>query len=106
MRARPWLRVLVKGIQIDWLRAWDLPAQRALRRAVVRPIIGLRLKVLRPEDLIILKLRVGRPRDLDDAARLYAFCGPQLDQPYLTRALRQLRLGREWAYLVRTLRHL
>ena len=101
-----WLRVAVRGVQIDWLRAWDPPSQRALRRAVVRQVLGLRLKVLRPEDLILLKLRVGRPRDLDDAVRLYAFCGPQLDRPYLRRGLRQLRLGREWAYLERSLRHL
>ncbi|MBI3320594.1 MAG: nucleotidyltransferase [Candidatus Omnitrophica bacterium] len=101
-----WLRVLLAGVQIDWLQAWDQPTQRALRRAVARQVLGMRLKVLRPEDLILLKLRVGRPRDLDDAARLYTACAGQLDQRYLTHAARQLRLGKEWAYLVQALRQL
>ena len=98
-----WLRVLLYGVQIDWLRAWDLPTQRALRLSVIRSVLGMRLRVLRPEDLILLKLRVGRPRDLDDAVRLYALCRGQMDQPYLRRAVRQLRLGQEWTYLSRSL---
>lgn len=98
-----WLRVLLGGMQIDWLRAWDQPTQRALRRAVTRTVLGMRLRVLRPEDLILLKLRVGRPRDLDDAARLYAFRTSTLDQQYLRRAVRQLHLSREWHYLTRTI---
>ena len=77
--------------------------QRALRRAVVRPLLGMRLKVLRPEDLILLKLRVGRPRDLDDAARLYVLPGQRLNERYLKRAVRQLHLSQEWSYLTRTL---
>lgn len=97
-----WLRILLHGIQIDLLRAWDLPAQQALRRAVIRQVLGMRLKVLRPEDLILLKLRVGRPRDLDDASRLYTFCAAHLDQAYLKRSVRQLHLAKEWAYLTRT----
>ena len=98
-----WLRVLLGGIQIDWLRAWDRPTQQALRRAVIRTVLGVRLRVLRPEDLILLKLRVGRPRDLDDAARLYAFRASKLDQRYMKRAVRQLHLSREWHYLTRTI---
>ena len=98
-----WLRVLIRGIQIDWLRAWDFPTQQALRRAAVREVLGMRLKVLRPEDLILLKLRVGRPRDLDDAARLYLFSRVRLDKSYLKRVVRHLRLGKEWSYLTRTL---
>jgi hypothetical protein len=97
-----WMRVLIRGVQIDWLRAWDLPTQRALRRSVIRSVLGIRLRVLRPEDLILLKLRVGRPRDLDDAVRLYVIGARQMDQPYLRRYIRQLRLGREWAYLTRS----
>lgn len=98
-----WLRILLDGIQIDWLRAWDRPTQRALRRAVTRTVLGLRLRVLLPEDLILLKLRVGRPRDLDDAARLYVFRAAKLDQQYLKRNVRRLHLSREWHYLTRTL---
>lgn len=101
-----WLRVLIRGIQIDWLRAWDLPSQRALRRAVVRNVLGMSLKVLCPEDLILLKLRVGRPRDIDDAGRLYLFCRDRLDQRYLENAIRDLRLGQVWSFLVRTLSRL
>jgi hypothetical protein len=98
-----WLRVLLRGVQIDWLQAWDGPTQWALRQAVVRQVLGMRLRVLRPEDLILLKLRVGRPRDLDDAARLYLFSMVRLNHRYLKRAVRQLRLGTKWAYLVRAL---
>ena len=97
-----WLRVLLRGVQIDWLRAWDAPTQHALRRAVVRKVLGVRMKVLRPEDLILLKLRVGRPRDLDDAVRLYVFQGARLDHAYLKRAVRRLHIAREWSYLTRT----
>jgi len=98
-----WLRVLLRGVQIDWLRAWDAPTQQALRRAVVRKVLGVRLKVLRAEDLILLKLRVGRPRDLDDATRLYVFQGARLDRGYLKRAVRRLHIAREWSYLIRTI---
>lgn len=96
-----WIRMIHHGVLVDWLLAWDPPTQRALRRAVIRPVLGMRLKVLRPEDLILLKLRVGRPRDLDDAARLYALCGDTLDHRYLKRVVRELRLGKEWDYLSR-----
>lgn len=98
-----WLRVLLRGVQLDWLRAWDAPTQQALRRAVVRKVLGIRMKVLRPEDLIILKLRLGRPRDVDDATRLYAFQEARLDHTYLKRAVRRLHIAREWSYLTRTL---
>ena len=98
-----WLRVLIKNFQFDWLLAWDRPTQRALRRAVVRRVLGMRLPVLQPEDLILLKLRVGRPRDLDDAARLYAYNTARLNRRYFTTAVRQLHLSREWTYLMRVL---
>ena len=98
-----WLRVMIRGLQIDWLLAWDQPTQRALHRAIVRPVLGMRLRVLRPEDLILLKLRVGRPRDLDDAARLYAYRTARLNRRYLMAAMRQLHLTKEWAYLTRAL---
>jgi hypothetical protein len=91
------LRFFLDGIQVDLLRAWDPEMLHLLSRAEERPCLGLLLRVPALVDLIVHKLRTGRPRDLDDAIRLVCANRRKLDLDTLGREIRRLRLLREWA---------
>ena len=53
-----------------------------------------------PEDLILLKLRAGRPMDFEDVAGIFERVGGQLDLHYLSRWARRLGIMEELNYLI------
>jgi hypothetical protein len=58
--------------------------ERFRRRVVVRiPPIGERVCLPTPEDVVIQKIRWGRPKDLDDARDVLAVQGDILDMVYV-----------------------
>jgi hypothetical protein len=54
-----------------------------------------------PEDLIVQKIKVGRPLDFEDATTVLEKCGPLLDRRHLERWASRLGLSAELDYILR-----
>jgi hypothetical protein len=77
------------GTPIDLILAW-LPFElEALDNSEERDFAGVRIRVPRPEDLLIYKLAASRPRDLQDAEQLLALYGTALDLRRVRETVRQ-----------------
>ena len=61
-----------------------------LSRVHVRSIEGVQVYVASPEDLIVMKILAGRPKDLDDVRAVVAALGAQLDGDYVATTLTML----------------
>lgn len=67
------------GTPIDVSLAW-LPFElEALRGSREHDFAGVRIRIPRPEDLVIYKMVAARPRDLDDVEGLLAIHGGTMD---------------------------
>ncbi len=71
------------SITIDIVLARAELLQQALRRRIERQGQGTQIPVVTCEDLILLKLKVGRPIDRADVADLWTNWKETLDQAYL-----------------------
>lgn len=75
------------GLKVELFELFDDPFVRQQferRRAMHSNQLGRKTWLPTPEDLIIQKLRWGRPKDLDDARDVLAVQGPEsLDVPYI-----------------------
>lgn len=90
------VRFRLRGVQIDLLRPLTPSARKALGRRKRKQCYGVTAWVVSLEDLLLMKLQVGRPRDVDDAVSL-VIANPQLmDSQLLLAEIKQLRLGSEW----------
>ncbi len=54
------------GFRVDFIFSWTPYERQAMRRVTVKEIGGYPVKFASPEDLIILKIVSGRPRDFED----------------------------------------
>ncbi|MBN1897815.1 MAG: nucleotidyltransferase [Spirochaetes bacterium] len=97
------LRFLFNGIQIDILMAMDDLTKNALKRRVLKECIGIKTYIASVEDLILLKLRLSRPRDIDDVISLINFNKNTIDREYLKRWVKKLLLTGEWELLKKIL---
>ena len=59
-------------------------------RVVVREIDGVRIRVASPEDLTVMKVLAGRPKDLDDVVAILAAAREEIDIGYVRGTLRLL----------------
>ena len=78
------------GVRLDlvWAR---LPYEhKAIARATVEEVLGQRVRVCRPEDLIIHKIVSERPKDREDVRAIIHHQGPRLDRRALTRTVSAL----------------
>ena len=83
------------GICVDLILA-SLPfEQAALDSSVDVENQGVRVRVARPEDLIIYKLVAARPRALDDAEALLIAHGERIDHARLRRIVGEFAEGIE-----------
>ncbi len=83
------LRHDASGIPIDISLA-SLPfEEEAIRSGVNRDFAGVRIRVARPEDLVIYKLVAFRPRDIDDAEALLIAYGADVDVARVREVVRQ-----------------
>jgi hypothetical protein len=89
--------------QLDLLFAGSEYQKTALTRRIKQAIPGLGhpADVLRPEDLVLLKLIAGRIIDRADAAMLLRENRPEIDLNYLTDWIRRLALHSEFAEIWR-----
>lgn len=53
--------------------------ERFLDRAEVRDVLGVRVPVATAEDLIVMKILAGRPKDMEDVKAIVAVQGDKLD---------------------------
>lgn len=74
-------------LQIELFELFDDPfvkEQFSRRKSFMLPQIGIETWIPTPEDIIVQKLRWGRPKDLEDARDVLAVEGPEsLDMPYI-----------------------
>jgi len=93
------LRLQFRGVAVDILRPLDAHDHEIFRRRLKKRMESRYYWVVAPEDLILQKLKVGRPRDFEDALGVLVRSGRQLDRPYLRRWARQLRVSGELDYI-------
>lgn len=88
------------SIPLDLLFANDRQSQAALTRRHALQLFGVSLYVCSPEDLILLKLKAGRPHDFEDALGIAKNPRLQLDLDYLWNWADQLGLHGELSYVL------
>jgi hypothetical protein len=77
------------GVPVDLSLAWLPFEEEAIRCGAEGDYAGVRIRLPRPEDLVIYKLVAARPRDLEDAERLLLLYGGSVDVPRIRRAVRE-----------------
>jgi hypothetical protein len=75
------------GTPIDISLAWLPFEEEALREAAVCDYAGVRIRVPRPEDLVIYKLVANRPRDIQDAEGLLVLYSDSIDADRIRRTV-------------------
>jgi hypothetical protein len=79
------LRFQLHGTTVDLLRPRDAYDQQVFKRKRKRRMDGRYYWLVSPEDFIIQKLKVGRPRDFEDALSVLERSGKSLDKRCLQR---------------------
>lgn len=77
------------GIRIDLIFSYSPYERQAMERARSLRIGKATVRFAAPEDVIVLKVVAGRPRDLEDV-RSILLKNPQLDREYIRRWLAEL----------------
>ena len=94
------VRLRWRGVAVDLLRPRDAHDEQAIVRRRRRRIGGRSCWVVAPDDFILQKLKLGRPRDFEDALTVLARSGKLLDRAYLRRWAKRLGLSGELDYLL------
>jgi hypothetical protein len=94
------LRLQCQGVTVDLLRSRDAHDRQILRHRRKKRVEGHYYWVISPDDFVIQKLKVGRPRDFEDALTVLERCRGKLDRRYLLRWARRLGIFRELEYLL------
>jgi hypothetical protein len=93
------LRFQFQATTIDLLRPRDAHDQQVFRRRRRKRIDGRYYWVVSPEDFILQKLKVGRPRDFEDALSVLERVGKSLDGGYLQRWAGRIGISGELNYI-------
>lgn len=78
------------GVRIDLILSWTPFEAQAIGRAEPVTVDGHTYRVATAEDLVVMKVLAGRPRDLEDVAGVLVR-HPDLDTGYVERWLRAFR---------------
>ena len=81
------------GLAVDVLWAHKRWQREALMRALAVSVSRMKVFILHPEDLVIMKLEAGGPQDLLDVEVLLSNPPAELDVRRLKKKAAQLRLG-------------
>ncbi len=93
------LRLMRNGVPVDIMLPRDDQDLAALTRRQSHTVGNDQVWVLAPEDIILQKLKAGRPRDFDDCLPLFASLREQLNHEYLTSWATSLGVRDELDYL-------
>ena len=94
------------GANADLVIAGTAFEQTALARAVHRTILGVDVRVVSPEDLVLYKLSSDREKDHEDVPGILARQGPRLDDRYLEAQLREMEQAFDRSDLIAAYRDL
>jgi hypothetical protein len=95
------LRFQCRGVTIDFLCPRDRHDQEIFRRRKKKRVEGSYYWVVSLEDFILQKLKVGRPRDFEDALSVVERFREALDRKYLGRWAARLGVTAELDYVMR-----
>jgi hypothetical protein len=90
-----------RGVTIDFLLPRDRHDQEVFRRRQKKRVEKRYYWVVSLEDFLLQKLKVGRPRDFEDALSVVERFREKLDQNYLVRWAARLRVSAELNYVMR-----
>ena len=93
------LRLEKGGVSIDFLAASDNHDKACLQHRRLHRGRGSRYYIVASEDLILLKLKAGRPRDWDDIMSVLLRQKSKTNWTYVRRWARRLGLAEEMTYL-------
>ena len=94
------------SIPVDVVLAGSGLESMILARATRRNIAGVEFPVASAEDIVVLKVLAGRPKDTDDIQAIVAAQGDQLDHAYVRHLLRELEEALGVSDLLRLFEHL
>jgi hypothetical protein len=94
------LRFQSQGITIDILRPRDPHDRQVFQRKRKKRMDGRYYWVVSAEDFILQKLKVGRPRDFEDATSVTDRLRDKLDRKYLEHWARQVGVREELSYII------
>jgi hypothetical protein len=95
------VRLVTEGVVVDVMRPRDLHEERAIERRRPLTVEGRRLWFAAPDDLILMKLKAGRPRDFEDALGVLVAQRAELDQVYMIDWASRLGITDELTYVLR-----
>jgi hypothetical protein len=87
-------------LTVDILLKKDAHHENAFRRRRRKRYRGMDIWFPSAKDLILLKLRAGRPTDFDDVIGIIERVGDALDLPYLSAWARRLGIIEELNYVI------
>lgn len=93
------LRFQFQGATVDILRPRDAHDQQVFRQKRKKRMDGRYYWLVGPEDFIIQKLKVGRPRDFEDALSVLERSRGSLNRRYLQRWAGRIGIGAELKYI-------
>jgi len=94
------VRFQYRGVTIDFLCPRDPHDQEIFKRRRKRRVGKQYCWVVSSEDFILQKLKVGRPRDFEDALSVVERFGPKLDRKYLQQWAGRLGVTAELDYIM------
>ncbi len=100
MLRRSQIRLQFRGVAVDILRPLDVHDREIFRRRLKKRMEDRYYWFVSPEDLILQKLKVGRPRDFEDALCVLERSGNKLNRAYLRRWARRLGVLGELDYIL------
>lgn len=80
---------LRSGIRVDLMFSFTAYERQAMARATTVTMNNTPVRIATAEDLVVLKVLAGRPRDLEDA-RIVLLKNPTLDHDYIEKCLAAL----------------
>lgn len=95
------MRLAGGGVVVDAMRPRDSHDATALQRRRAITVAGRPLWFAAPDDLIVMKLKAGRPRDFEDVIGILATQREALDEAHMLDWARRLGISDELAYVLR-----
>lgn len=94
------LRFQSQGLTVDVMRPRDQHDQQIFQRKKKKRMDGRYYWVVSAEDFLLQKLKVGRPRDFEDATSVVERCRRTLNRKYLADWARRLGVTEELDYIM------
>ena len=94
------LRFQFGRVAVDVLRPRDAHDEQVFKRKQRKRMDGRHYWLVSPEDFILQKLKVGRPRDFEDTLSVLQRSGKTMDKRYLQRWADRIGVSAELRYIL------